>query len=276
MGMMKFGKMLITALVLLHGSASAVEFSECAKFENTDTQKYLRCAEYSFIEATQTGNYQKVGDWLSTNNREKKYFYDTLLTSLMCGPAAAEGKKPFKRADQQKIINLTDQLLALGASFDAMPSSSIVTPLFCASNRQNSVILDHVLSRIKATTKDLDAVLYEGTDSLHIPLFRAVMNDDLASAKVLLKYGATPDFNVVDSQTVLKEALQVNNVTIANWLLDMGASVHIRDYDVNCEGKSALDYALAIPSNIAGRGQLVQRIKNQSSLPSKFKDKCLK
>ena len=275
MGMMKFGKMLITALVLLHGSASAVEFGECAKFENTDTQKYLRCAEYSFIEATQTSNYQKIGDWLRTNNREQKYYYDALLTTLMCGPAA-EGKKPFKTADQQNIMNLTDQLLALGASFDAMPSSSIVTPLFCASNRQNSVILDHVLSRIKATTKDLDAVLYEGTDSFHIPLFRAVMNDDLASAKVLLKYGATPDFTVLDNQTVLKEALKVNNVTIANWLLDEGASVHIRDYEVNCEGKSALDYALDIPTDITGRDQLVKRIQNQTSLPSKFKDKCLK
>lgn len=273
MGYIKFSTLLITFLILLHNTASAVEFGECSKFLNTDKHRYLQCAEYSFSEATQKGEHQKAIQWLRSNRGESRQVYNKLLTILMCGNETSEGSRPFQ-GNQQQIIRLTDDLLRLGASFNAMPSSYIVTPLFCISNRRDSVVLNHVLTRIKASRKDLDSCPYEGIDPTRVPLFRAVINNDLASAKVLIRHGATPDFSIMENETALKTALELRNVRIANWLLDKGASVHKRDDQKGCAGKSALDYAMEIPAHVKGRDQIVARIKTLSSLPSTFRNQC--
>ncbi len=84
---------------------------------------------------------------------------------------------------------------------------------------------------------------YEGTDTAHIPLVRAVMNNDLASAEVLVRHDATPGFSVWNNETALKKALELGYVPIVNWLLGIGASVHKRgngDDGKACGGKSAL------------------------------------
>lgn len=275
MGSIKFGAILLSVLALFTNTASAVEFEECSKFINKDKYKYLQCAEYSFIEATQKGEYQKARNWLSKNRNEDENTYNQLLTILMCGTDSDEGSKPFNSAHRQGIINVTDDLLRLGASFDSMPMTSIVTPLFCLSNRKDSVILDHVLTRIKATSKDLNASLYEGVDPSHVPLNRAILNHDLESAKVLVKHGATPDFSVMDDETALKKALELHNAEAAIWLLDMGASAQMLGNSGDCSGTSALDYALEIPENVEGRDQVISRIQLQLQQSSAgFKPPC--
>ncbi|PWQ95639.1 ankyrin repeat domain-containing protein [Leucothrix pacifica] len=270
----KIGAIVVAAMTLFSPPASAVEFHECNKFINVDKHKFQECAGYSFAEAAQKSNYSKITQWLSANRNEGKPFYSQLLTKLMCGPGMQEGSVPFKAADRQNIIRVTDDLLRLGASFDAMPHFSIVTPLFCASNRKDSVVLNHILNRIQPKKADLDASLYEGVDPTRVPLFRAIMNNDLESAKVLLRHGASIDFSVLENETALKKALEMRNVVIANWLLDNGASVHKRDDKNGCEGKSALDYALEIPAGINGRNEIVARIEQLMTQPSTLATRC--
>ena len=273
MSPINFGAILLTALVFVHNTAGAVEFQECSKFLNSDKHKYTQCIGYSFKEATQTGQHQKAIQWLRANRSHDRSTYSDLLTTLMCGSENEKGSKPF-RGNRQEIMRLTDDLLKLGASFDAMPYSYIVTPLFCVSNRKDSVVLDHVLNRIKVTSKELNTSQYEGVDPNHVPLYRAIINNDLESAKVLVKHGATPDLSIIENETALKKALELRNINIANWLLDIGSSVQKRDDQKGCSGKSALDYASEIPSNVNGRNQIVDRIKKLMLLPSAFKNNC--
>ena len=263
----KFGGLLLTILMSLHGTANAVEFEECAKFINKSEQKYLQCTEYSFIEATQKGEYQKASQWLNVGRKEDKQSYDKLLTILMCENDILRGSRPFK-GNRQDVIGLTDDLLRLGASFNSMPIDYLVTPLFCVSNRKDSVILDHVLSRIEVSGEELNISQYEGSDPDYLPLHRAILNDDLESAKVLVKYGASPDTSSMLNETALKKALELHNVRIANWLLDANSSVHKLDDHAGCSGKSALDYALEIPPNVEGRDQVVERIEALMQIPA--------
>ena len=55
---------------------------------------------------------------------------------------------------------------------------------------------------------------------------------------------------------------------------DRKDSVHKKDEEKGCSGKSALDYALEIPENIKGRKQIISRIKELMLLPSDFKGRC--
>jgi len=262
-------------LLNIHSKINAVEFSECEKLNKTP-YKYSDCLNYSFSEAITNSDFEKISSWLKKNPNTNKY--NDYLTILMCGINGnnVSGRLPFKSKDRKKIIKLTNHLLNLGASFDAMPSFSIVTPLFCVSNRRDSEILDYVLTRIKATKKDLDSCPYEGIDPAHVPLYRAVLNNDLKSAKILVKHGASPDFSIMENETALKAALDNKNIKIANWLLDIGASVNKKDENNGCSGKSALDYALEIPKNTKGRKEVISRIKMLMLLPSNFKEKCKK
>ncbi|PWQ93225.1 hypothetical protein DKT75_21295 [Leucothrix arctica] len=252
--------------IMSYGNSYAVEFEECSKFIGKNKTKYSKCLEYSFREAVAQSKFSKISHWLGSRSDDDLNGPYEYLSLLMCSSSTnengdtmgKEGDKPFKAENSAQIIKVTDQLLSLGASFDSMPHFSLVTPLFCAVNRQNSQVLEHVLTQIKATTKDLDGSLYEGSISEFVPLYRAVINNDLASAKVLLKHGATTEFSIWEGATALNAALKKNHVEIANWLLDEGAVVQPR-YD--CSEKSSLGYALAIPANIDGRGAIVARIR---------------
>ena len=257
MGPIKFVAVLLTTLAAFLNTASAVEFNECAKFMSTDKNKYLECAGYSFSEATQKGEYQKARQWLSANRGEDKRTYNQMLATLMCENATVIGGRPFK-GNKQNINRLTDDLLKLGASFASMPYNYLVTPLFCASNRKNSAVLDHALNRIKASSKVLNTSQYEGTDAEYVPLYRAILNNDLASAKVLVKHGASPNASSVGAETALKKALELRNINMANWLLDINTPSQS-----SCVGQSVLDYAVAIPANVSGRSQVVARIQTR-------------
>lgn len=255
MGPIKFVAILLTTLVAFNNTASAVEFEECTKFMNTDKHKYLQCVGYSFSEATQKGHYQKAKQWLSTNQLEDKYTYNELLATLMCENGTVQGSRPFK-GNKQEIMRLTDELLKLGASFGSMPHNYLVTPLFCVSNRKDSAVLDHVLTRIKVSSDELNTSQYEGVISDYVPLYRAILNNDLASAKVLVKHGASPDANAISSKMALQKALELRNINMANWLLDINPSGQRA-----CIGKSVLNDVLAVPTNVSGRNQIVARIQ---------------
>jgi hypothetical protein len=194
----------------------------------------------------------------------------------MCGHYRNQGfgKRQFKTQDRDNIIKLTDELLARGASFDAMPTFSIVTPLFCVSNRKDSVVLDHVLTRIKANKKDLDAVHYEGSDPQYIPLTTASINGDVESLKVLLEHGASVDFKPYGNETALLKAVQASNIEVANLLLDEGAGVHQRGKGFDCTEKSVLDHTLEIDPELKGKNELVSRIKALLLEPSTHEDVC--
>lgn len=278
---MVHSKLILISFILLltiSGNSQAVEFQECTKFLNKDKYKHKDCLNYSFSEAVVNSEFGKINTLLDNQTVSNKYQYSDYLTILMCGNHAdmVEGNRPFKTKDRKEIIKVTDRLLKLGASFESMPTFSIVTPLFCLSNRKDSKILDHVLKRIKATKKNLDYCHYEGSDPAHVPLYRAILNDDIESAKVLVKHGASPDFSSTFNETTLKTALEKHNLRIANWLLDIGASVHKKDEQKGCSGKSALDYALEIPIDIKGREQIISRIRELTLKPSDFKNNCNK
>ncbi|WP_022951042.1 ankyrin repeat domain-containing protein [Leucothrix mucor] len=266
MGRITLGGLLLTILMSLHGPANAVEFKECAKFINKNEQKYLQCTEYSFIEATKKGDYQKASQWLNEGGEDEKQNYNKLLSIFMCESYEHRGSRPFK-GNREDVIRLIDDLLDRGASFHSMPTD-IVTPLYCLTNRKDSVILEHVITRTNITSERLNISQYEGTDPNYLPLHRAIMNDDLESAKVLVKYGASPDTSSMFNETALKKALELHNVRMANWLLDTNSSVHKRDDERGCSGKSALDYALEIPPNVEGRDQLVERIEALMQIPA--------
>lgn len=59
-----------------------------------------------------------------------------------------------------------------------MPSQQIVTTLFCAISRDNT-LANYVLNRINAGAKELDGCLYEGTDYIYVPIFYAVETKNL-------------------------------------------------------------------------------------------------
>lgn len=128
--------------------------------------------------------------------------------------------------------------------------------------------MDHVLSRIEVSGEELNISQYEGSDPDYLPLHRAILNDDLESAKVLIEYGASPDASSMLNETALKRALELHNVRIANWLLDIDSSVHKLDDQAGCSGKSALDCALEIPPNVEGRDQVVERIEALMQIPA--------
>lgn len=261
------GSVLLVIFGLLHSPANAVEFEECSKFINKNEQKYLQCTEYSFIEATQKGEYQKASQWLNNGREDDKQNYNKLLSIFMCENYEQRGSRPFK-GNREGVIRLIEDLLKRGASFHSMPTD-IVTPLYCLTNRKDSVILEHVLSRINITSEKLNISQYEGTDPNYLPLHRAIINDDLESAKVLVKYGASPDASSsMFGESALKKALELHNIRMANWLLDANSSVHKGDDESGCSGKSALDYALEIPPDVEGRDQLIERIDTLTQIPA--------
>lgn len=153
-----------------------------------------------------------------------------------------------------------------------MPHSQIVTPLFCVVNRQDSELLEFVLSRIQVQPEDLNASLYEGTNMMYVPLFRAVINNDLESAKVLVKHGASLDmsklnvgYGFAEQNSLLLGALHNKLIVMANWLLDVGVPVYEGDEGI-CRGKLAIDYVRVMPGNVPGRDLLIARIETQMVL----------
>lgn len=267
MNFKNIGGILLIVFGLLHSTANAVEFEECSKFINKNEQKYLQCIEYSFIEATQKGEYQKASQWLKQGREAENQNYNKLLSIFMCESYEHRGSRPFK-GNREEVIRLIDDLLERGASFHSMPID-IVTPLYCLTNRKDSVILEHVLTRINVTSEQLNTSQYEGSDPNYLPLHRAIMNDDPESAKVLVKYGASPDASSsMFGESALKKALELHNIGMANWLLDANSSVHKGDGERGCSGKSALDYALEIPPNVEGRDQIVERIEALAQIPA--------
>ena len=264
---------LVLCGLLSAGKSYAVEFHECEKFVGKDEVKHTQCLQYSFREAVTKADYPKISAWLSAQPREINS--NDFLTLLMCDShinkdgemLSSEGDKPFRKEDSAAIIRVTDQLLDLGVSFESMATFALVTPLYCLTNRQNSVVLDHVLTRINANERMLDGSHYEGVIAMYVPLYRAALNNDIASAEVLLKHGATVNFLADSIHTALFAALEKHHVEFAHWLLDRGASVNIRDPKYACSDKTALEYAMAIPESVGGRDALVERMRKLTTIP---------
>ena len=277
-------KITLTIALLLVATAKsyAVEFHECEKFVGKDESKHSSCLSYSFREAVTKSEFSKIGLWLNNQGQDNSHKYSDYLTLLMCDSmttdtgetSGREGEKPFRLEDSREIIKVTDQLLDLGGSFYSMSNFSLVTPLFCLINRKNSVVLEHVLNRINPTKKYLNGSLYEGVDPMYVPLYRAGVNNDIASAKVLLKHGATVDHYEFQFRTAIIGALENHNVAFVNWLLDEGASVNQRDPKYLCSDKAALEYALEIPTGVEGRDGLIQRIKALTTIQLSAEASC--
>lgn len=208
-----------------------------------DKENTRVCMLDYFHEAFKKHSYIQAGNWLGreavkTYLASNSSIGDEILHRLVCySEEGYQGEsklsKSLKSKYRNSIISTIEQLLTLDASFDSMPYSAIVTSLFCVVNRQDSELLDFVLTRIKAGEKELDACLYEGYDLQHIPLFRTIQNNDPASTRVLLKHGASPDVTLAqvggaghpdENITPLLLALKLDNTDIVNQLIDAGAS----------------------------------------------------
>ncbi|MEN9504017.1 MAG: hypothetical protein RI964_3302 [Pseudomonadota bacterium] len=226
--------------------------------------------------------YNKVNAWLSESIVSRNTPHsdaDVYLENLLCQGEMREGDAPIKPDEREVVMQITNKLMALGASVETMPTG-IVTILYCVINRQDSEFLTWILNTHAHYTNAemLNSCLYEGQEMAHVPLYRTVLNNDLASAKILLEYGANPDFSYYDllnndelvsgyeNQTSLLIALSKNNVAFANWLLDVGASIQIGDKG-KCKGNLPLDFAKKIPIAIIGRNVLIQRITTLMQLP---------
>lgn len=236
-----------------------------------NSDKFYSCWRDSFGLAFAQFDYVKINQWLDQESIKKvvmDYHSNNFLNLLFCG-TEVEGGHPTKPEHRDLVIKITEQLLALGASFDSMPD--YVTNLFCVVNNRDSEMLDYVLTRIEAKPKDLDSCLYEGVDTAHVPIFRAIQNDDLESAKVLLQHGAALNYRILDT-TPLIESLQLGNIRIADWLLDMGVSVYETD-DGKCKGKLPIAFAQEMPAELEGREQIIIRIE---SLMQVFPNTCKK
>ncbi|HPY40421.1 MAG TPA: ankyrin repeat domain-containing protein [Thiolinea sp.] len=236
-----------------------------------ENDKFYSCWEKSFAHAFAQFDYVKINKWLEQDAIKKVvasshsgYF----LNMLFCG-TEVEGGQPTPPEHRDLVIKITEQLLALGASFDSMPS--YVTTLFCVVNNNDSEMLDYVLTRINAQPEDLDTCPYEGVDPLHVPIIRTIANNDLESAKVLLQHGAALNYRILDT-TPLIQALQLGKLRMADWLLDMGVSVYETD-DGKCSGQLPIAYAQAMPAELEGREQVIMRIE---SLMQVFPNTCKK
>lgn len=252
-------------LIALLKSSYAVEFEECGGVEGVTDRV---CLNNVFHEKVSNADYGKIHVWLNSS-REHKTIYGNFLSILICGKERLLSppygiNKPFPVKDRHEVMKVAGHLIDRGAWLDYMAAESIVTVLFCLSNRKDSPVLNYILTRSKTAPKDLNYSHYEGADTDFVPLYRAILNNDLASARVLVQHGASPNFTLdFDTTTPLKTALAEENIEIANWLLDVGASVHSKGGIHSCEGKakSALGLAKEIPKNIEGRDQLVLRIE---------------
>ncbi|TXH70039.1 MAG: ankyrin repeat domain-containing protein [Thiothrix sp.] len=232
------------------------------------------CWRNSFLTAIADSDYVKVNQWLEQESIKKVVadsFASDFLGMLFCKayPEAKDTTKSetdfqggitLKPEHRQLFIRITDQLLAMGASFERMPSQQIVTTLFCAVNNRDSDMLDYILTRTNvAGKKALNGCLYEGTGASYVPI-RTVENDDLASAQVLLQHGASLNYREMET-TPLIQALKLGKFSMAEWLLDMGASVYETDTG-HCDGKLPAAYARDIPPEEYVRDSLIVRIES--------------
>lgn len=251
----------------------------CSQFVD-GSEKSWNCLRGSFSNAVSQADYKKVYDWLEQKHIKRILTEDEasyLLGILVCEAKSStevknlnksglelEGGITLQPEHRQLFIKIIEQLLSLGASFDSMPSQQLVTNLFCVVNNRDSEMLDYVLTRMNAESKDLNGCLYEGTDPSYVPLFRAIENDDLKSANVLLQHGASLDYRELDT-TPLIHALKLRKFSMIEWLLDMGASVYETD-DGKCTGKLPIAYAREVPATSYEREVLIVRIESLMSI----------
>lgn len=236
----------------------------------------IDCWRKSFLTAIAQSDYAKVNQWLEQAAIRKvvaEHFTHDFLGMLFCKAGVGteiqnptrseidlEGGRPIQSEHRELFIRITEQLLVLGASFEAMPSQQIVTTLFCAVNNRDSEMLNYMLTRTHVDKKGLDSCLYEGSDPAHVPIFRTIENDDLESSKVLLQHGASLNYRELDT-TPLIHALKLKRFSMAEWLLDMGASVYETD-DGKCTGKLPIAYAREIPVEEFARDAMMMRIES--------------
>lgn len=241
-----------------------------------DSSEGIDCWRKSFLTAIAQSDYAKVNQWLEQDAIRKvvaEHFTHDFLGMLFCKAGVGteiqnstksetdfEGGKPIKSEHKKVFIKITEQLLLLGASFEAMPSQQIVTTLFCATNNRDSEMLEYMLMRTHVDKKELDSCLYEGSDPSHVPIFRTIENDDLESAKILLQHGASLNYREMET-TPLIHALKLKRFSMAEWLLDMGASVYETD-DGKCTGKLPIAYAREIPVEESARDAMMVRIES--------------
>ncbi|MGB0849291.1 MAG: hypothetical protein ACPGSM_21325 [Thiolinea sp.] len=268
------GRLFVIWLLLISANVQATqpdEFSLCLQ-SSEDTYS---CKQKYFSTALQENNYALVRSWLDRGiiDGNDGFSVNEVLGMVVCGFGLDEqGNTPFGKGKRNEVKKTIGRLLELGASFHGMPHSQIVTPLFCVVNRQDSELLEFVLSRIQVQPEDLNASLYEGTNMMYVPLFRAVTNNDLESAKVLVQHGASLDmsklnvgYGFAEQNSLLLGALHNKLIVMANWLLDMGVPVYEGDEGI-CRGKLPIDYAQVIPGNVPGRDLLIARIETQMVL----------
>lgn len=241
-----------------------------------DSNEGVDCWRESFLTAIAQSDYVQVNKWLEQAKINKvvaEYFASDFLGMLFCkagigaeaqNPTRSEtdfeGGSPLQPEHRPLFMKITEQLLSMGASFEAMPSQQIVTTLFCAVNNRDSEMLDYMLTRTNVDKKGLDGCLYEGSDPSHVPIFRTIENADLESAKVLLQHGASLNYRELDT-TPLIHALKLKQFSMAEWLIDMGASVYETD-DGKCTGKLPIAYAREIPEEEFARDAMMVRLES--------------
>ena len=251
----------------------------CSQFVE-GSEKSWNCLRDSFNNALSQADYKKVSDWLEQKHMKRiltEAEASYLLGILVCeAKSSAEFKKLNKSGleleggitlqpeNRQLFIKIIEQLLSLGASFESMPSQRLVTNLFCVVNNRDSEMLDYVLTRMNAESKDLNGCFYEGADPSYVPLFKAIENDDLESARVLNQHGASLDYRELDT-TPLIHALKLKKFSMVEWLLDMGASVYETD-DGKCTGKLPIAYAREVPATFYEREVLIVRIESSMQI----------
>lgn len=276
---------LMLLVIMLLGMISQVQAGQISKIKSPlscpkivpEIHQSIDCWRESFLTAIAQSDYVKVNKWLEQDSIKKivgEYFASDFLGMMFCkagidsaaqDPTQSEtdfqGGSPIKPHDRELFLKITEQLLSLGASFEGMPSQQIVTTLFCAVNNHDSEMLDYMLTRTNVDAKNgLDACLYEGSDPSYVPIFRAIQNNDLESARVLLQHGASLNYREMET-TPLIYALKLGKLWMADWLIDMGASVYETDTGV-CSGKLPLIYAGELPADVIGRDTVMVKLES--------------
>jgi hypothetical protein len=224
------------------------------------------CVNTKFLDSLKKGDYQSVPQWLKWGANPDYVPYDPNDHSNIFYYFICNGIPQGKTAGFIKTLGL---LLKKPVNMGLSPTNGgSGTALSCAAMLGNAQALELMLKAGKIEGSGLNNS-GENYNDWDLPLISAIaFGKDLASVKLLLKYGADPNFSYEKANKPLLVAIQHNQLAMAHALLEAGASVKGGDAG-ECQGKLPLQYAQALKGVAPRQKQrLIQRIQQLMQMPS--------
>ena len=223
------------------------------------------CVNTKFLESLKKADYQSVPQWLKWGANPDYVQYDPNDHSNIFYYFICNGIPKGKTVGFIKTLRL---LLKKPVNLDLSPTNGgSGNAISCAALLGNAQALEIILKAGKIKGSGLNSS-GENANDWDLPLISAVtFSKDLESIKVLLKYGADPNFSFETENKPLLIAIKDKQFAIAHTLLDAGAAVNLGDKG-KCQGKLPLQYAQDL-SGVAAKEQqrLIQRLQHLMQVP---------